>query len=62
METAESLKEIVRDAFIVFVCSVVSSFIFFHMDGSLTDFLNVLTETKTMNSGVTQIFTDEPGF
>jgi len=56
------LKIFVRDSIYVFICSFVSTFVYFYMDGTINDFLNVLTNTKTMNTGVTQIFTDEPGF
>jgi hypothetical protein len=56
------LKIIIRDAVVVFVCSMVGSFLYFHMDGSVTDFLNVVTDNKSFNMGATQIFTDEPGF
>jgi len=56
------LKIIVRDAIYVFVCSLSATFIYFSLDGNITDFFNVLTDTKTMNTGATQIFTDEPGF
>jgi len=56
------LKFLVRDAVMVFVCSITASFFVFNMDGSITDFFNVLTDTKTLNTATTQIFTDEPGF
>jgi len=56
------LKFLVRDAVMVFVCSITASFFVFNMDASITDFFNVLTDTKTLNTATTQIFTDEPGF
>jgi len=56
------LKVIIRDAVVIFVCSVVGSFLLFQMDGSVTDFLNVVTDNKSFNMSATQIFTDEPGF
>jgi len=56
------LKLIIRDAVIVFVSAMVASFLYFHMDGSMTDFLNVVTDNKSFNMSSTQIFTDEPGF
>jgi len=56
------LKNIIRDAVIVFVCSIIGSFLLFQMDGSITDFLNVVTDNKSFNMSATQIFTDEPGF
>jgi len=57
------LKFLMRDAVIVFICSVASTFIFFNMDVSLSDFLNVMTETKTAPvGGAAEIFTEAPGF
>ena len=56
------LKVIIRDAVIVYGCSIVSLFVFFYTKGSITDFLNVVTDNKTLNVATTQIFTDEPGF
>jgi|UniRef100_A0A6C0JMZ3 hypothetical protein len=56
------LKNIIRDAVIVFACSMIGSFLLFSMDGSITDFLNVVTDNKSFNMSATQIFTDEPGF
>ena len=56
------LKVIVRDAIIVFVCSVVSSFIFFNCQEYINEFFNVVTETKVLNANNTQIFTGAPEF
>ena len=56
------LKTIIRDAVIILVSSIVGSFLYFNMDGSLTDFLNVVTDNKSFNMSATQIFTDAPGF
>lgn len=56
------LKVIIRDAAVVLVSSIVGSFLYFHMDGSVMDFLNVVTDNKSFNMSATQIFTDEPGF
>jgi hypothetical protein len=56
------LKYIIRDATMVFAASFVGLFGFFKMNGSLNDFLNVVTDGKAPNMKGTQIFTDEPGF
>ena len=56
------MKEIVRDGVIVFVSTVVASYGFMYANNSITDFLNVITENKVMNTEATQIFTDSPGF
>jgi RsiW-degrading membrane proteinase PrsW (M82 family) len=56
------LKVIVRDAIIVFVCSVASGVIYFNCEEYIRDFFNAVTETKVLNANNTQIFTDAPGF
>lgn len=57
------LKFYVRDAFIVFSSSLIATYVCFHLDSSITDFFNVITENKSFNTGgVTEIFTDAPGF
>ncbi len=56
------IKEIVRDALIVLVCSMTGAFILFNAQDYISDFFNVVTETKVLNSASTQIFTDAPGF
>jgi len=56
------VKEIVRDAAYVFLSTAVAGFILFFLKGSLNDFLNILTQTKTLDTEATQVFTDEPAF
>lgn len=56
------LKFIVRDAVAVFVCSLIASYSYFYMNDSFTDFMNVVTENKSLNLDSTQIFTDTPNF
>lgn len=56
------LKFIVRDTIIVFLSSTVASFSFFYLENYISDFFNIVTETKTLNTNATQIFTDAPGF
>ena len=56
------LKFFVRDAVAVFICSLVSCFIFFNCEGYINDFFNAVTETKVLNANTTQVFTDAPGF
>jgi hypothetical protein len=56
------LKHLVRDSIIVFASASLGTFIYFHMDGSVTDFLNIVTENKALNVAAPQVFTDEPGF
>lgn len=56
------LKLVVRDGVIVFVSTIVASYSFFYMDGSINDFFNVITENKALQPEATQIFTDTPAF
>ena len=56
------LKIIVRDTIIVFLSSVVATLSFFYLENYISDFFNIVTETKTLNTNATQIFTDAPGF
>ena len=56
------LKVIVRDAVIVFASAFIAAYGFFFMKGSFSDFLNIVTENKTLNMEATQIFTDVPAF
>ena len=58
----KSLKVMVRDAVIVFSCALTATYGYFYFQGTFTDFINVVTETKTLNTDTTQIFTDLPGF
>tara|TARA_Y100000022_G_scaffold98581_2_gene85041 strand:- start:2891 stop:3157 length:267 start_codon:yes stop_codon:yes gene_type:complete len=55
-------KEIIREGFFVFISSIVSLFIFFKMSGTLTEFFNIITDTKTEVVKTTEVFTGEPGF
>jgi hypothetical protein len=56
------LKYFVRDAIIVLISAGLGSFIFFQNSNTISELFNVVTETKTLNSATTQIFTDAPGF
>ena len=56
------MKFIVRDAITVFGCSALGSFFYLNLDGSIVDFMNLVTNNKTFDMNQTQIFTDEPGF
>jgi hypothetical protein len=56
------LKSVVRDAIVVFICSLLATFAFFNLEGYINDFFNVVTDTKVLNAGNTQVFTDAPGF
>jgi len=56
------MKLFVRDSIIVFICTLLSSYFFFSFDGYITDFFNVVTDSKVINPANTQVFTDVPGF
>jgi len=56
------VKYVIRDAMMVFIAAFVGLFGFLQMNGTLNDFMNVITENKSLNLKATQIFTDEPGF
>lgn len=56
------LKYVIRDASMVFTASFSGLFLFFHVNGSLSDFMDVVTDGKALNLKATQVFTDEPGF
>jgi len=56
------LKFLVRDAIVVFICSLLATFLFENMEHHLNDFFNVVTETTVLHANNTQVFTDTPGF
>lgn len=56
------LKVLMKDALMVFGCTLAASYGFFYMNGSFKDFMNVITETKVLDPAATQIFTDVPAF
>lgn len=56
------LKDTVRDIIIVTICSLAGSYLFFQFQGSIHDFFDVVTESKSVTSAATQVFTDKPNF
>ena len=57
------LKYVIRDATIVFVCSLLATFLNMNMNGTIHEFINVVTDTKTIPiGGNTDIFTGDPEF
>jgi len=61
-EEIKPLREVVRDGILVLVSSITGASIYFYFHTYITDFFNVVTETKVLNTSTTQIFTDQPGF
>jgi hypothetical protein len=56
------LKYVIRDAVMVFGSALLGLFVFFQINGTMTDFFNVVTDGKALNLNTTQVFTDAPGF
>lgn len=55
-------KLLIRDAFVVFLAGFVGIFAYVQMSGTISDFMNIVSDNKSLNLKATQIFTDEPGF
>jgi hypothetical protein len=56
------LRDIVRDTIIVFISSYISTLFYFKMNVNISNFLDVVTDSKTLIPSTTQVFTGEPGF
>jgi len=62
-EPNRPLKYVIRDALLVFSGSFVATFAYVNMQTYIHDFLNVVTDTKTVPVvGSTEIFMGDPGF
>lgn len=62
MKEWKPLKNTIRDSVYVFLSGFTALFVFLSMNGSINDFMNIVTDSKSSNLKATQIFTDEPGF
>ena len=58
----QPIKDLVRDALMVFVAGFAGYFLYFKMDGTISDFFNAVTETNVISTTNTEIFTDKPDF
>jgi hypothetical protein len=56
------MKTVIRESVFVLVSSILSVVIFFLTNGKMSDFFDILTESKTLKPSATEIFTGEPGF
>jgi hypothetical protein len=59
------LKFVIRDAIVVFISSLSSTYLFFHLNVSLDDFMSIVTESKNVGINTiktAEIFTDTPNF
>jgi hypothetical protein len=61
-EETKPLKDTVRDCLLVMMCSISGSYLYFHLQSTIRDFFNIVTETKVLNNASTQVFTDTPAF
>lgn len=55
-------KFVLRDSVVVFLSSFVGLFFGFMLQGNVTDFMNVMTNTKSFTPNDTQVFTGDPEF
>jgi hypothetical protein len=56
------IKFLLRDAIVVMATSAIVTYAVLNMNSTITDFFNVVTESKTIDPVTTQVFTDAPGF
>jgi|TARA_B110000285_G_scaffold233571_1_gene307787 hypothetical protein len=56
------MKTVIRESLLVLVSSTISVVVYFLTNGSMSDFFNVITESKTLKPSATEVFTGEPGF
>ena len=64
-ETSQTyaLKHICRDAFVIFIVTLISNYIYNNIHNDIDNLYNVVTDTKTFQfQGNTEIFTDAPNF
>lgn len=57
------LKIIMRDAFLVFICTILSNGLVMILNGHFHQLMNIVTEKKSvLPEGPPNVFTDEPVF
>jgi hypothetical protein len=59
------LKYLFRDMLIVFISTTSATYIFYNLNGSIEEFMNIITDTKVLPASIagnTEIFTDTPNF
>ena len=56
------IKYLVRDSLIVFISSFIGVFLYLKGQGTVTDFVNAITENKNVELKGTQVFTGDPEF
>jgi len=61
-DNVKPMKDIVRDCLLVLLSAVSGSYVYFYFQSTISDFFNVVTETKVLSNASTQVFTDNPTF
>jgi len=61
-DNVKPMKDIVRDCLLVLLSAVSGSYVYFYFQSTISDFFNVVTETKVLSNAATQVFTDNPTF
>tara|TARA_B100001057_G_C22848043_1_gene949833 strand:- start:14 stop:280 length:267 start_codon:yes stop_codon:yes gene_type:complete len=56
------LKYVIRDTVYVFISGLLCLFIFLNLNGSINNFMDVVTNSKSSSLKATQVFTGEPEF
>jgi hypothetical protein len=56
------LKNVIRDTVYVFISGFVCLFAFFSFNGSINNFMDVITNKKSLDLRQTEVFTGEPEF
>jgi len=56
------MRTVMRESLFVLVSSILSVVVFFITNGKMSDFFDILTESKTLKPSATEVFTGEPGF
>jgi len=58
----KGIKEYVRDGIIVYLSTIVSSYVYFAFEKNISDFFNVVTSNKNVLPEKAEVFTDSPNF
>lgn len=56
------VKLVVRDAIIVLFSTIVVQFIFANIDTNISEFFNIITNSKSIEPIAPMVFNDNPGF
>ena len=56
------VKIVVRDAILVMFSTIVVQFVFANIGNNISEFFNIITNSKSVDPVAPQVFTDNPGF